>query len=220
MPNLKAILLSLVALVVLGAIALCQAVPLTPREQSGRWGYVNENGVYVIPPKYFAAKPFSDGLALVVTSKPLQPLGSEYGEFRLAKVTWIDSSGREIRRPISVRSAHGFSEGLAAVTPDAAMRLGGGCAKSGYIDRNGTWAIPPRFDEVRDFSEGLAPVNIGAQCGMGGRWGYIDRQGTTVIPPRLLLAGQFHNGRACVMEGTKQTVIDRSGNTIVEEKCK
>jgi WG containing repeat len=206
-----------------GTLAFCQSgIPTAPepKEQNGRWGYVNQAGVFVIAPKYFAAQSFADGLALVVTKKPLSPLGREYGEFRLAQVTWIDTSGREIHKPISVRSARNFSDGLAAVVPDSAMRLSGGCARGGYIDAHGYWTIQPKFDGVSDFSEGLAAVNVGAQCGMGGKWGYINTAGSMVVEPRFLVAGQFHNGRACVMEEPhKNAVIDREGTILAGESC-
>jgi len=191
-----------------------------PAENNGRWGYVNRAGRFVISPKYFAAQPFKEGYALVVTRKPLMPLGAEAGEFRLAQVTWIDSSGREISPPLSVRRASSFSNGLAAVVPDSALRMSGGCAKGGYINTHGRWAIKPQFDGVSDFSEGLAAVNLGAKCGMGGEWGYIDKDGNTVIPFTFLSAGQFHNGRACVWQEQGQgKVIDRDGNALATEKC-
>ena len=31
----------------------------------------------------------------------------------------------------------------------------------GYIDAAGKWAIPPKFYDAADFSDGLAPVEIG-----------------------------------------------------------
>jgi hypothetical protein len=221
MPGIKCVLP--MCIVAFATIAVCQPgdpAGLKPKERNGRWGYVDEAGVFVIAPKYFAAQPFIDGFALVVTKKPWSPLGSEYGEFRLAQVTWIDNSGREIHRPISVRSARSFSDGLAAVVPDRVLRLHGGCAEGGYIDAHGNWAIQPKFDAVSDFSEGLAAVNIGAQCGMGGKWGYINKAGSIVISPTFLLAGQFHNGRACVTdESHKNTVIDRTGTILVGDSC-
>src|SRR5712691_12778825 len=73
-----------------------------PVNRNGRWGFANSTGQFVIRPTYFAAELFSEGLALVVTRKPWQPLGSEYGEFRLAQITYIDRSGHEIHSPLSV----------------------------------------------------------------------------------------------------------------------
>jgi len=53
-------------------------------------------------------------------------------------------------------------------------------------------AIPPQYDDARDFSEGLAAVRV------GGKWGYIDRSGKMVIPPRFLRAEPFRGGLAVV----------------------
>ena len=193
---------------------------LQPSSSKRKWGYVNNKGEFVIAPKYFAVEPFKESLALVVTRGPWQPLGSAYGEFRLAKVTYIDRAGHEIVPPLSVRRARGFSNGRALVVPDSVRRSGGGCAKGGYLDANGQWAIKPQFDDLRDFSEGLAAVNLGAKCGMGGQWGYIDRDGRVGIPLKFRFAGQFHNGRACVIEtGHAEKVIDRDGKLLSAEKC-
>jgi len=231
MRSLSALLIAISAIVASGfaqsrypKISIQAASPgkdaLKPVEQNGKWGFENSAGNLVIPPKYFAALPFNDGYALVVTRKPWKPLGDEVGEFRLAQVTWIDSSGREIRRALSVRRAWSFSDGLAAVVPDVVMRIKAGCAKGGYIDTKGRWAIKAQFDGVTNFSEGLASVNLGANCGMGGKWGYIDIHGNIVIPFRFLSSGEFHDGRACVLnQQEKWEVIDRSGNAVSNEKC-
>ncbi|MGA9968239.1 MAG: WG repeat-containing protein [Terriglobales bacterium] len=194
---------------------------LKPENSNGTWGYVNSAGLFVIKPKFFAAQPFKEGVALVVTQKPWQPLGSEYGEFRLAQITYIDNSGHEIRPPLSVRRAASFSDGLAVVVPDSTLRIKGGCAKGGYLNTKVDWAIKPQFDDLRDFSEGLAAVNLGANCLMGGKWGYVDKGGQTAIPFKFVWAGTFHNGRACVREmPPEDEVIDRSGNIIPGEKCR
>lgn len=194
---------------------------LKPVMRNGRWGYANSTGQFVIKPKYFAARPFKEGLALVLTSKPWRPFKSEAGDFRLAQITYIDQSGHEIRPPLSVCNAHSFADGRALVVPDYVLRIKCGCAKGGYLDTKGDWAIQPRFDGLTDFSEGLAAVNLGASCGGGGKWGYIDRDGKTVITFRFLWASQFHNGRACVREKPREKeVIDRGGNIIPGEKCR
>ena len=203
-----------------GEIAAVDEVP-KPVNKNGRWGYANGTGRFVIRPKYFAAEPFSEGLALVVTRKPWQPLGSEYGEFRLAQITYIDRSGHEIHAPFSVRRARSFADGRAVVVPDFVLRAKGGCAKGGYLDTKGDWAIKPQFDGLSDFSKGLAAVNVGANCGMGGKWGYVGKEGQTVIPFKFLRARAFHNGRACVGERPREEeVIDRSGSIIPGEKCR
>jgi hypothetical protein len=196
------------------------ASELTPAEADGRWGYVDSAAQFFIKPKYFAAAPFKEDLALVVTRKPWEPFGSEYGEFRLTQITYIDRSGHEIRSPLSVRRAASFSDGMAVVVPDSSMRLTAGCAKGGYLNTKGKWGIEPQFDGLKDFSEGLAAVNLGAKCGMGGKWGYITKEGKFAIPLKFLFAGQFHDGRACVTEKDgEQEVIDKTGVIVEGQEC-
>jgi hypothetical protein len=205
-------------------IAKTENVPaqesLQPKESNGKWGFANGAGTFVIKPKYFAAQPFRDGLAMVVTRKAATPFGEEYGEFRLAQITYIDHSGRQILPPLSVREARNFSEGLGVVVPDSLIRIKGGCAKGGYLNTKGEWAIQPQFDGLTDFSEGLAAVNVGGNCGLGGRWGYIDKYRRVMIQFKFQWAGPFHNGKACVKEKDGQSsVIDLSGQVIPNEKC-
>jgi WG containing repeat len=180
-------------------------------ELNGRFGYISPNGQFVIQPKYFGAGPFKDGFAWVVTKKPLAPFGrGEYGAALFGQVTYIDHFGRELMRPFSAEHVSNFSEGLAAVRPG---KIVGGCSeKVGYVDTRGQWAIKPQFDEARDFSEGLAAINQGGKCHMGGKWGYIDKDGRAAIPLQYDFAGQFKNGHACVEEAETWQLIDAKGN--------
>jgi hypothetical protein len=62
----------------------------------------------------------------------------------------------------------------------------------GFIDAQGDIVIKARFDEVRSFTEGLAPVNE------KGLWGYIDKAGKYVVQPQFLKAHNFDRGLARV----------------------
>jgi outer membrane protein assembly factor BamD len=57
--------------------------------------------------------------------------------------------------------------------------------KWGFIDRNGTFTVPPKYDEVFPFSEGLAAVNLGGKREdnnfNGGNWMFVDPQGKVMI---------------------------------------
>ncbi|MGE5379859.1 MAG: WG repeat-containing protein, partial [Methylocystaceae bacterium] len=64
--------------------------------------------------------------------------------------------------------------------------------KWGFIDRFSNVVIPPQFDKVGAFSEGLCPVML------NGRWGYIDTAGNYVIMPKYPEAQPFTSGVAGV----------------------
>jgi hypothetical protein len=187
-------------------------------ELNKRFGYIGTDGHVAIQPKYFRAGPFKEGFAWVMTRKPWTPFGTgEYGFVaRLGQGTFIDHSGREVRRPFPIAGISNFSEGLAAVRPGKVSE--GYSGKVGYLNGDGKWSIKPQFDEAHDFSEGLAAVNQGAKGHMGGKWGYIDKDGTLVIPARYGYAGQFKNERACVEEAEHWKLIGTKGNATPVEK--
>lgn len=65
----------------------------------------------------------------------------------------------------------------------------------GYVDRDGQTAIPPRYEEASDFSEGRAAVRE------DGAWGYIAPDGRWVVRPRYASASPYAEGRARVAVG-------------------
>lgn len=52
--------------------------------------------------------------------------------------------------------------------------------------------IEPSYEQLRDFSEGLAPFK------RDGKWGYIDINENIVIQPKYHMAGNFSEGKAIV----------------------
>mgnify|MGYP001243324747 CR=1 FL=1 len=85
------------------------------------------------------------------------------------------------------------SPGSAGEVPERAETLT--CTKAhialGFINKEGKVVIARQFDEVGDFSEGLAWVK------KGDLYGYIDRNGKYVIPPaKYSGAGHFRGGVA------------------------
>lgn len=82
--------------------------------------------------------------------------------------------------------------------------------KHGYIDKQGQMVIPPRFDLVKTFSEGLAPVAVRAN------WGYIDQSGEFVIAPRFSMARNFSEGLAAVLLKGRYGFINCKGKLVIE----
>jgi hypothetical protein len=76
----------------------------------------------------------------------------------------------------------------------------------GFVDARGDWVIPPRFDDVGPFMEGLAAAR------QGERWGYVDVRGDWVIEPQFGEAMPFSEGLAEVKTGDEFAFIDGRGN--------
>ena len=81
--------------------------------------------------------------------------------------------------------------------------------------------IPCQYDEVGDFSEGLAAVKHADHNGKGEQWAYIDTKGEIQIDfypyeateGRRVLAGEFHDGMAFVSKGL-YCIMDTKGEMI------
>ncbi len=170
-----------------------------PSEDQGPlWGYIDREGEFVIAPQFDKAHPFSDGLAAV------QRTDHVYG--------YIDARGEFVPEiEVISGSTPPFTEGVAPALDDH--------DKVGFVDKQGNWVIPPRFDFAGSFSEGLASVEV------DGLYGYIDHSGSFVIPPRFLRAFWFSEGLAAAAIAvpgsgqepgqTKWGYIDQTGQFII-----
>jgi hypothetical protein len=175
------------------------AVVAAPQQPGTRllYGYIDRTGAWAIQPRFHDASPFSEGLALVSYAAQEEEIG------------YIDTSGNVVFtvRPPQVEPASAadfsFSEGLAAWV--------GSDGRWGFIDRTGSFAIAPEFDEVTAFSEGLAAVCMDLQKDT---WGFIDKTGVWAIEPQFRHARPFSHGLALVVTGDKQAYIDRSGKVV------
>jgi hypothetical protein len=68
----------------------------------------------------------------------------------------------------------------------------GANGKYGYIDEIGREIIPFKYDNAKDFSDGLAPVQL------NGKWGYINRTAETIIQYKFDDVHYFFKGLAPV----------------------
>ena len=81
--------------------------------------------------------------------------------------------------------------------------------KWGFMDTRGRVVIPPKYDQVSAFTEGVAPVNF------EGKWGYISSSDSVVIPFTFRSAWQFHNGKARVIDFSgAPCILFRDGDTL------
>lgn len=165
-----------------------------------RWGFINHKGEFVIVPKYTNVHPFSEKLALVYLEEK-SPI-------------FIDQRGNVVIESKPNWSFDGdFKEGLAPIVVKG---------KSGFINTKGEIAIEPKFDSVRNFSDGLAFVRVGedAQALVG----YIDHSGKLKIPFETLYktGTDFVMNRAIVIKynsnsGEKIILIDQTGKVLTNQ---
>ena len=83
----------------------------------------------------------------------------------------------------------------------------------GVADRTGTEIIPPQFNELMSFSEGLAAVRIGDWH--SGKWGFIDMTGAMVIAPQFDGIMSFSEGFAGVLYNGLWGFIDKTGAMVI-----
>ncbi|MCW3104739.1 MAG: Leptospira repeat protein [Bacteroidetes bacterium] len=82
--------------------------------------------------------------------------------------------------------------------------------KWGYIDTTGNVVVPPKYNEVENFTDSIARVRLSGKH--GSRWGLIDLNGTILIEPTFDGIGEFINGRAPVLlDGKQQYYINKQG---------
>jgi hypothetical protein len=82
----------------------------------------------------------------------------------------------------------------------------------GAVRRDGTVAVPPRYDWVGTFSGGRAAVRL------GGLYGFVDEDGREISKPQYAVVDDFKFGFAQVDVGGKSGLIDRDGRMAVEPK--
>lgn len=105
-----------------------------------------------------------------------------------------------------------------------AMSTSGGTMLWGYVDKAGTWVIPPAFASARPFdAAGWAPVAVGHPPDV--RWGYINGKGEWEISPQFGDAETFDTenpGFARVRVGSETfgavKYLSRSGEVLDQMK--
>ncbi len=146
----------------------------------------------------------------------LRSISSAKNSWRKALCVLVTFSAMANAEPQKIQvpylsSVANFSEGRAPVT--ARHRLG-------FINKQGTIAVPLKYDEVGDFKNGFASVRVGYYVGL------VDKDGIEVVSPnRYLWISDVSNGFALVVEegwrfkdavrDVKVGVIDDTGRIVL-----
>ena len=163
---------------------------------SGKWGFIDTSGKFVIKPQFDEVSYFREGLASVTVWDKSKASRHKQG--------YIDKTGNVIIKP-QFDVAQPFSEGLAAV----GMKVGDDY-QFGFIDKTGAMLIKPQFEWTYSFSEGLAGVQVSK------KWGFTDKNGNITIKPHFDKVESFSEGLAAVAVKGKWGYIDKTGKFVIE----
>jgi len=195
------------------------------KNELDRWGFINANGIEVIPCQWEDVHSFQEGMAAA-------KIEGKWG--------FVDLSGTLVI-PYQWDSAYDFQDGIAIVRnyrkdtnqsdymlinqtgkqiTDRTWRDIGyfkdGLApclsddeKWGFLNKNGEVAIPCQWEGIRFFSAGLNAVS------KEGKWGFIDTTGHLVIPCQWDDAYSFLDCVAPVCRHEKWGVINQFGELII-----
>ena len=176
----------------------------TSGKANGTYGYINEQGRIVFPPKYTRATNFIDGIAIVeegITSgyinllgklidgqmhhATLEPFNDGVGVFQEGGTyKFIDKNGAILASGFT--DAGHFTDGLAPVRKGFQWYL---------INKSGKTIRKLDFDRVESSGDGLAEVT------KDGKKGFMNAKGDLVIPLQFDDTRRFHGGLAAVAKG-------------------
>jgi hypothetical protein len=164
---------------------------LAPLPQGGLFGYIRE-GKLIIPPRFLAAREFHEGRASVVLEGPCIPADAGF-------------CGAPVVLPPTARPSN--------VTPLDALsgrwRPTAPACQYTFINESGEVVGPAKFQDTRDFYEGIAAVRL------NGLWGYVDQALSIVVEPRFRVNGDFSEGLAAVSNSSVFHYVDRTGRVAV-----
>ncbi|MBK9153453.1 MAG: WG repeat-containing protein [Chloracidobacterium sp.] len=140
-------------------------------------------------------------------------------EMRSQKYGYIDSKSKFVIAP-QFEDASSFAENAARVVVKR-----NGRELLGFLNRDGTFLLSPRFDidfeflrNSRNFSEGLAGVaSVSTDNTELPHFDFIDKAGRTVFQTSSFDVGNFHEGLAFVFDAVseKYGYVDPQGNQFI-----
>jgi len=199
-------------------------IPIVAKLDS-KEGYINTKNEWVIPPTYLYAFAFQQGLARVKKGRNYmyinlkgEPVIQDFDNYVIepSDNTYIVGVRKECKYMVydlngNLLDTYNLLRNNWSDDAIFAVKKGG---KWGYIDGYGKVIIPLEYEEVRNFSEGLAAVR------KDGKWGYINLKNEVVIPIEFTNrgVGSFKNGGAEYYTDRGAGLINLKGEIIAEPK--
>lgn len=155
-----------------------------------RFVYVNKQGEQVIPTEFADAREFSEGLACVAPIPFAANENQAYG--------YIDHTGKLVIPAgfyVSGNNmASAFIDGRAIVTKMETDAMGNNHMNHGVIDKTGRWVVPPKYNSISAYREGVARVFDDLKSF------FIDKNGAQVCTAPTTWCNSFSDGLAAFMQ--------------------
>ncbi len=188
--------------------------------RNGFWGFINEDGIEIIPCKYIDANDFSEGFASVSIGT-IEITEGGYIIKKDVKYGVIDKKGT---KTIAFR----FKD-IKSFNKQMALAQDLESEKWGWIDELGNWNSLNRYDYAEDFNElGLAKVgdnkvatdegNVGTEYVA---FGIINRDEKFVISQQYYHLGKFNDGTIDAIKFNNEYkagysgLLDKNGRIVV-----
>lgn len=198
--------------------------------RNGKWGYINSNGSFIIPPIYDDAADFSCGYAIVEQKDIVMCINTKGETRQLHQILMVKNNAFMNNYAIvqTKDAKYGIiDKDFKFVIEPSYYELGGdyGVADNGfisfryskddqigYIDVNtGEIVIAPQFDyEISGFLNNLATVEQNGKCGL------INKEGVFVLSPIYEWLFPIGINRYAFLNNGVFGLISSTGDTIVE----
>ncbi len=181
--------------------------------RDGQYAVIDKTGAFVLPFDTRAKVIRKNGLIMVMGENGCAGFYDSTGR----QVTdFIYDTYHDTHEKTGVTNAHYFTnrydgDGQSDLIPISRNK------KFGFINSRGEEQIPPTFEYVHGFSDGIARICSGSEVSKYGtyincKYGFIREDGTVVLPADTYwYIGDFKNGYAAGGNGPSQ-MIDKNGN--------
>lgn len=180
--------------------------------KKGKYGYLNENGIEVIPGRCSKIGNFSEGKIVAYHhASAVEPVASEdshEAELPLEyRTDWVCFNSKGETLPFFEKKFKQYYEFGDFHEDKIKVQQ---YSRWGCADIEGKLMIPCIYENLGDFSEG----KIAAKK-QGELWGYLNEQGEVIIPFTYSEVRNFHFGIACAKVYDKWGAIDATDNVVI-----
>lgn len=176
----------------------------------GKFGYVDETGEKVISYSYKEAYPFEEGMAKVRKGDKygfINPKGKAIGKIKYTVI--LPFTGSYCRVAVGGSYKDGVLKG----------------EKWGFMNKRGEEILPPEYDEIGEFEDGIAFIR------KGNKYGLINDDIDILLEPKQAAVGTFDrfgycwfaasgkvNKKSGKLEKGKYGLINKEGEILIEPK--